>query len=140
MSSTKAKNFHKIELPIGPVLSMAASGFVTHFSTPNGLPGKITPAIQMLAAKGCKCDVCGVEGDHFKIRKSTHGALTLFNKNGTVMTIDHHTPKCNGGRNHIENYIPLCGPCNSNWKSEFDIIEKDMSQGIIRLTKEDIVK
>lgn len=137
---SKTNNYHKMKYPVEAIMSIAATGLATSFKTKEGITAKITKNIEMLTQKGIKCDVCGVEGDHFKIRKTSNNALTLFNKNGTTMTIDHHVPKCAGGANKMTNYVPLCNKCNGVWKTQFDQIEGDISKGIIRLTKEDIVE
>ena len=137
--------YYKEKLEIKPILTIVSSGIVASFHDVTGRKILITPTLNMLAKKGCKCDVCGVEGDHFKMIKSNklEKKLHLFNKNGTRMTIDHHVPRCAGGKSVQDNYVPLCSTCNGIWKTKFDQIERDnidFKEGIINLTKGDIVK
>lgn len=90
--------------------------------------------------KGFKCDVCGAEISHFKVRshkqkdKTTH-CLIPFTANGIEMTKDHIIPKCAGGKDRFDNYIPMCKTCNSKWKLQYDK-QCDLLNGIIYLTDE----
>lgn len=94
-----------------------------------------TDHINLFLQKGYKCDVCGVEVTHFKISKPNKDdtiGLHPFCSNGVRMTKDHIEPKCYGGKNNKDNLIPMCGPCNSIWKSKFD---QHLKSTIIELTE-----
>lgn len=73
--------------------------------------------------KGLKCVCCDLVGSfyakerftrHSKI-ESYHFNLYAIDKNGNeiLMTKDHITPKSKGGPDNIENYQPMCSPCNT---------------------------
>lgn len=41
--------------------------------------------------------------------------------------VDHHTPLCEGGSNHISNLVPLCGSCHAEktqWENIMRHVEK----------------
>lgn len=69
---------------------------------------------------GYDCVQCGMLGTHivwwkqYKGVKPDHWDIAGY-KNGklVMMTIDHIFPKSKGGPDHISNYQPMCGPCNS---------------------------
>lgn len=70
---------------------------------------------------GVVCVNCGLEGKYFykeryKNDTNYHFNLYAINKDGyeVLMTKDHIIPKSLGGPNSIDNYQPMCSPCNSN--------------------------
>jgi hypothetical protein len=69
--------------------------------------------------KGCKCVSCGIEGKYFVKEKvgikPFHLNLYGVNEEGeeVMMTVDHIYPKSKGGKDELENYQPMCAPCNS---------------------------
>lgn len=77
--------------------------------------------IACYAAKGVKCEHCGMEGTYFAAEKNHCDATERFHLNlyhrepngkEVMMTVDHIFPKSKGGGNHISNLRPLCAPCN----------------------------
>lgn len=76
--------------------------------------------MECFAVKGDKCVTCGLEANTIMVDKwSTDGSvhLDLFHvgadNNRVLMTIDHIIPKSKGGPNSLDNYQPMCQPCNS---------------------------
>lgn len=75
---------------------------------------------QLFVKKGCKCLQCGMEGTFFAIEKhwsTLHDKyhLNLYGmKDGkeVMLTKDHIHPVAKRGKNHIDNYQPLCIKCN----------------------------
>lgn len=77
---------------------------------------------------GTTCVSCGIQGQYFaKERSSTdypyHFNLYAVNEMGeeVLMTKDHIVPRSKGGRNHLENYQPMCTICNFNKGNNEDI-------------------
>ena len=71
------------------------------------------------AFKGVKCVTCENRGDVIRLERWGDGSLhvDLYDTSKdeeVLMTIDHILPKSKGGPNHLNNYQPMCGPCN--WK------------------------
>lgn len=121
---------------------------IMSFKSVDGFEVCRTKNINLFLMKGFKCDVCGVEVDHFKIRRDIHAdknkgtkevcSLVPINTNGTEMTRDHITPQCLNGGNELDNLVPMCQPCNGIWKSKFDVMEK-INASIINLTMADFI-
>jgi 5-methylcytosine-specific restriction endonuclease McrA len=69
---------------------------------------------------GCSCVRCGLEGKYFKLERNgsfnPHFNLYGKNKQGkeVMLTKDHVVPKSWGGKNHLDNYQPMCSKCNSH--------------------------
>jgi len=69
--------------------------------------------------KGVKCVCCGREGVLF-IKERTPGTekyhfnLYAIDDSGDLilMTKDHIIPRAKGGKNRLDNYQPMCQPCN----------------------------
>jgi len=75
---------------------------------------------------GVVCIGCGVEGEYFLKERQGHkdirknkGKPWHFNlfaiKEGeeVLMTKDHVMPKSKGGKDEVDNYQPMCQPCNT---------------------------
>jgi hypothetical protein len=69
--------------------------------------------------KGTKCVDCDIEGQYFLKERHVstdpyHFNLYAVNEHGheILMTKDHIIPKADGGRDHIDNYRPMCVKCN----------------------------
>lgn len=68
---------------------------------------------------GYDCVSCGMIGSHivwwqeFSGRKADHYDIAGY-KDGVLrmITIDHIYPKSKGGLDTVENYQPMCAPCN----------------------------
>lgn len=74
--------------------------------------------LQCFAKKGCACVGCGLVGTELRTERwhdgSLHHDLYAFNAQGhqVLMTVDHIWPRSKGGPSVIENYQPMCAPCN----------------------------
>lgn len=73
---------------------------------------------RIYAQLGCRCVKCGIEGNEFRLEQWKDGNLHLdlyhVPEKGEkiMMTIDHVHPRSKGGEDSIENYKPMCEPCN----------------------------
>lgn len=66
---------------------------------------------------GYTCCKCGKKGSYFYLdvddaQNPKRGHFNLYSEDGTLMTKDHIVPKSKGGKNHIDNYQPMCCNCN----------------------------
>lgn len=70
---------------------------------------------------GTDCVSCGLKGQYFWLEKNNdnrtktwHFNLYGVDENGreVQMTKDHIIPKSCGGKNHVDNYQPMCCRCN----------------------------
>jgi len=71
--------------------------------------------------KGLVCCKCGIKGQYFALERAKFSkveryhlnlyALDEFN-NEVLMTKDHIFPKSKGGKDHLDNLITMCWPCN----------------------------
>lgn len=75
--------------------------------------------MQCFAVKGTACVRCGLEGNAIMIdrwpNKQIHVDFFHVNAEGSriLMNIDHILPKSKGGANELDNYQPMCQPCNT---------------------------
>ena len=88
---------------------------------------------QLFSQKGCTCVCCGLKGVFFAKERQkgvTHGRYHfnlygLSNGEEILFTKDHIIPKCNGGKNKLENYQTMCVNCN-NFKSQIEGVHKQL--------------
>lgn len=71
--------------------------------------------LSVFTQKGCVCVTCGRVGTRlFKGVDSGGGIHTdLYTDDLVPLTVDHIIPKSLGGEDHIDNYQPMCFPCNN---------------------------
>lgn len=84
---------------------------------------KFRPASERLVlfkTKGTQCVKCGLNGSEFILETHNqnirpHLNLYGYNTRGKkiLFTKDHIIPKSKGGRNRLDNYNPMCQPCNN---------------------------
>lgn len=76
---------------------------------------------QLYATKGVTCVKCGLKGKYFALERGKHDNPNRFHFNlysinsrgkEVMMTKDHIQPRSKGGKNHLDNYQPLCYRCN----------------------------
>ena len=78
----------------------------------------ITPRLMMYKKCGVKCVVCGLEGQYFVKERPEPTQVWHLNLYAVVdgeevlMTKDHIIPYARGGKNQLDNYQPMCQPCN----------------------------
>lgn len=73
--------------------------------------------LRNFAENGIRCASCGIEGEFFASERypGQNPHLNLYamrDGDEVLMTRDHIIPKSKGGANHIDNYQPMCAPCN----------------------------
>lgn len=82
--------------------------------------------LQTFARKGIICARCGIEGEFF-IKEKNHERDKYWHlsfyaidgyKNFILMTKDHIIPKSKGGKDHIDNFQPMCYLCNQDKGSD----------------------
>jgi hypothetical protein len=71
--------------------------------------------------KGVICVSCGIEGKYFAKEKDYKSKEEIYHfnlyaidadGNEVLMTKDHIIAKFNGGKDHLDNYQPMCVKCN----------------------------
>lgn len=77
-----------------------------------------SPRLILFKTKGADCVICGARGSFFALEshngETPHMNLYAHNERAeeVLMTKDHIIPKAHGGENILENYQPMCEPCN----------------------------
>lgn len=86
---------------------------------PDGNKFRNSIRIQLFVEKGTECVTCGINGTVFiletqDLKLPPHLNLYAVNENGEyiLMTKDHIHPKSKGGLDEMENFNPMCSPCN----------------------------
>lgn len=72
--------------------------------------------LQTFYHKGCVCVSCGLEGTRLiKGRNVKDGSIhwDVYSDDLLPLTVDHILPKSLGGEDVLDNYQPMCSPCNS---------------------------
>lgn len=87
---------------------------------------------EMFRNKGYSCVVCGLTGTHTVLwkdhpeAKGIHADLVCYTDDGMVMmTIDHIIPKSKGGTDSLDNFQPMCYPCN-HAKADLDLTHEEI--------------
>jgi len=70
----------------------------------------------VFASIGCKCVNCDRVGTRLIIGRAKNDGLhvDVYTDDLIMMTVDHIVPRSRGGADHINNYQPMCEPCNSS--------------------------
>jgi hypothetical protein len=71
--------------------------------------------LSVFAQKGCVCVSCGRVGTKlFKGVDNGGGVhVDLYTDDLVPLTVDHIIPRSLGGEDHMDNYQPMCFPCNN---------------------------
>ena len=74
--------------------------------------------MQCFAVKGTTCVTCGRKGNILMLDKWPDGSIhldlfSLTDGERVLMNIDHIIPRSKGGANRLDNYQPMCEPCNT---------------------------
>jgi hypothetical protein len=72
------------------------------------------PRLSVFAQKGCVCVNCGKVGTRLLkgVGRGGEEHWDLYTNDLLPITVDHIIPKSLGGENHMDNYQPMCAPCN----------------------------
>lgn len=70
--------------------------------------------LKLYVEKGCVCVKCGAEGSRLVLGEAKDGSKhwVVCTRDLVPLTKDHIVPRSLGGKNHIDNYQPMCAPCN----------------------------
>ncbi len=86
---------------------------------PDGKLFRYSDRIVLFETKGLACVTCGIEGSVFLLEAHEEGVTPHVNLYAVteagefvIMTKDHILPKSKGGKDALENYDTMCGPCN----------------------------
>jgi 5-methylcytosine-specific restriction endonuclease McrA len=100
---------------------------------------------QMFASKGTICVACGLKGAFFALEQHYSGNnperwhFNLYGKdvdgNEVLLTKDHIKPKSRKGKNHLDNYQPMCYPCNQAKGNGSNRQKKPTMRMIRRITR-----
>jgi 5-methylcytosine-specific restriction endonuclease McrA len=84
------------------------------------------PNIKVFKKYGTECKCCGIAGNVFYLERTKGDGYSIYHEwhlnlyaqnefgQEVLMTKDHILPKSKGGENTLENYQPMCEPCNKN--------------------------
>ena len=102
------------------------------------------PNLKVFKMKGTKCVGCGIEAHGFYLEKTPgnfvfsiyndwHLNLYATDARGreVLMTKDHIIPRSKGGPDKLENYQPMCEPCNRD-KGDRVGSKEDSAENIIK--------
>ena len=73
------------------------------------------PRLSVFAQKGCVCVTCGKVGTRLikGVDKGGGKHWDVYTDDLLPITVDHIIPRSLGGPDHMDNYQPMCSPCNS---------------------------
>lgn len=91
------------------------------YALPDGNIFRYSDRIKLFETKGRLCVRCGIEGTVFILETHSpevtpHVNLYAVDPEGNyvLMTKDHILPRSKGGPDHLDNYDPMCAPCNED--------------------------